>query len=266
MIKRILGLRGPRIPPPRRQALNLIRERLGWRIRDPDLYLLALRHRSAASSHLESFERLELLGDAVLGLVVCEHLYRTRPQEDEGRLTEIKSLVVSKKVLAGLARELGVGQLLEISSEEQASGGRNRDNILGDAMESLLGAYYLDRGLEAVRRFLQQSFLWRIDHLMADSAHLNFKGRLQEYLQAQGDQRRVRYLLKSESGPRHQRLFEVEIKLDRRRYGLAAARSKKEAEQMAARQALERLKQESLETSRSQPPTVGTRHQGSRKK
>lgn len=259
MIRRILGLRGRNLPPPRREALRKIRERLGWRIRDPELYLLALRHRSAAPSHLESFERLELLGDSVLGLIVCEHLYRTRPSEDEGRLTEIKSLIVSKKVLAGVARELGIGELLEMSSDEHATGGRNKENVLGDAMESLLGAYYLDRGLEAVRHFLKQSFLWRIDHLITDSAHLNFKGMLQEHMQSHGDRRSTRYHLKAESGPRHQRLFEVELKLDRKRYGLAAARSKKEAEQMAARQALERLKEEA---SGAAKPKRGGRGRG----
>lgn len=250
MIKRIFGLGDKSLPYSRREALRKIRERLGWRIGNPDLYLLALRHRSAAASHLESFERLELLGDSVLGLIVCEHLYRTRPSEDEGKLTEIKSLVVSKKVLAGVARELGIGELLEMSSDEHATGGRNKENVLGDAMESLLAAYYLDRGLEAVRHFLRQSFLWRIDHLMTNSAHLNFKGMLQEHMQSQGDRRSTRYHLKDESGPRHQRLFEVELKLDRKRYGMAAARSKKEAEQMAARQALERLKEEEMEAAK----------------
>lgn len=244
MIRRILGIGRTRLPHSRRQALQKLRERLGWRIRDEKLYLLALRHRSAASSHLESFERLELLGDAVLGLVVCEHLYHTRPTEDEGRLTEIKSLVVSKKILASLARELGLGELLELSSEEQASGGRNKDNILGDAMESLLAAYYLDRGLAAVRDFLRQSFLWRIDHLITNSVHRNYKGLLQEYMQSHGDRRAIKYHLRSESGPRHQRSFEVELKLDRRRYGLATAGTKKEAEQLAARAALERLSAE----------------------
>ncbi len=244
MIKRLLGLRKNHLSQGRREALRKIRERLGWRVKNPDLYLLALRHRSAAPSHLESFERLELLGDAVLGLVVCEHLYRTRPSEDEGKLTEIKSLIVSKKVLAGVARELGLGELLEMSSEEHATGGRNKENVLGDAMESLLGAYYLDRGLAAVRDFLRQSFLWRIEYLITDSAHLNFKGMLQEYMQTHADRRSARYHLKAESGPRHHRLFEVELKLDRKRYGMAAARSKKEAEQMAAKQTLEKLKEE----------------------
>jgi len=260
LIKRLLGIGRSRLPHSRRQALQKLRERLGWRLRDQNLYLLALRHRSAAPSHLESFERLELLVDAVLGLVVCEHLYHTRPTEDEGRLTEIKSLVVSKKILAGVARELGLGELLELSAEEQASGGRNKDNILGDAMESLLAAYYLDRGLPAVRDFLRQSFLWRIDHLISNSVHRNYKGMLQEYLQSHGDRRAVKYHLRSESGPKHHRSFEVEIKLDRRRYGLATANSKKEAEQMAARAALEKLAAEaSAETDGGGSPNRGRR-------
>jgi ribonuclease-3 len=259
VLRRILGLGRKQWPQGRREALRNIRHRLGWRIRDEELYLMALRHRSAAPSHLESFERLELLGDAVLGLIVCEHLYKTRPSEDEGKLTEIKSLIVSKKILAGVARELGIGELLELSSDEHATGGRNKESILGDAMESLLAAYYLDAGLDAVRHFLQQSFLWRIEYLITDSAHLNFKGMLQEYLQINNDRRSARYSMKAESGPRHQRLFEVELKLDRKRYGMAAGHSKKEAEQMAAREALEKLREEAAAEKPKEKPKKSRR-------
>jgi ribonuclease III len=120
------------LPHGRREALRKIRQRLGWRIRDQQIYLQALRHRSASATHLASNERLELLGDAVLRLLVCEYLYQTRPNDDEGQLTEVLSMIVSKKVLCKVARELGFGELLELSSEESASGGRLKDNILAD--------------------------------------------------------------------------------------------------------------------------------------
>jgi ribonuclease-3 len=244
LISRIFRRRQSEVPHSRREALDKIRERLGWRIKNPQYFLQALKHRSASARHIDSNERLELLGDSVLGLLVCEYLYKTRPRDDEGQLTEVRSLVVSKKILAKLAKELGIGELLELSREEVASGGRFKDSILCDAMESLIGAYYLDSGLKAVREFLQKTLFWQIGHLSTHEAYKNYKGLIQEYMQSRHDTRSVRYTLKSESGAEHNRVFEVELKLSRKRYGLARAGTKKEAEQMAAQQALEKLKSE----------------------
>jgi len=234
----------PHLPHGRREALKKIKQRLGWRIRSKEIYLQALRHRSASATHLASNERLELLGDAVLRLLVCEFLYQTRPNDDEGQLTEILSLIVSKKVLCKVARELGFGELLELSSEESDSGGRLKDNILADSFESMLGAYYLDRGLAAVRDFMVRGFFWRIPHLVSDDSYKNHKGLLQEIMQQYRDDRSVRYSLKSETGPEHSRSYTIELKLSRKRYGLASAPTKKDAEQLASQQAIEKLKAE----------------------
>lgn len=244
MFRTLFSRKHAHLPHGRREALTKIRQRLGWRIRDESLYLQALRHRSASATHLASNERLELLGDAVLRLLVCEYLYRTRPNDDEGQLTEILSLIVSKKVLCRVARELGFGELLELSSDESDSGGRGKDNILADSFESMLGAYYLDGGLAPVREFMVRGFFWRIPHLISDDSFKNHKGLLQEVMQSQRDGRGTRYSLKGESGPEHSRSYTVELKLDRKRYGLATAPTKKDAEQMAAQQAIEKLKAE----------------------
>ncbi|MBI4726812.1 ribonuclease III [candidate division TA06 bacterium] len=245
MLKKIFFRPGQKaLLPERQQALGKIRERLGWKIKNRQYFLQALKHRSVAGRHIDSNERLELLGDSVLGLLVCEYLYITRPKDDEGQLTEVRSLVVSKKILAKLAKELGVGELLEMSREEVASGGRYKDSILCDAMESLIAAYYLDSGLKAVRIFLQKTLFWQITHLSSHEAYKNFKGLLQEYMQSRRDARSVRYNVKADAGPEHHRTFEVELKIARKRYGLARAGTKKEAEQLAAQQTLEKLKTE----------------------
>ena len=244
MFKSLFTSKRPHLSHGRREALKKIKQRLGWRIRNEDIFLQALRHRSASATHLASNERLELLGDAVLRLLVCEYLYRTRPNDDEGQLTEILSLIVSKKVLCRVARELGFGELLELSSDETASGGRGKDNILADSFESMLGAYYLDAGLAPVRDFMVRGFFWRIPHLISDDSYKNHKGLLQEVMQSQRDDRSVRYSLKEESGPEHSRNYTIELKLSRKRYGLATALTKKDAEQLAAQQAIERLKTE----------------------
>lgn len=245
MIRKIFPrLKRKLLPSHRQAALKRIEARLGWKIKDQGLFLQSLRHRSASSSHLESNERMELLGDAVLGLLVCEYLYRTRPRDDEGKLTEIKSLVVSKRILAQVARELGMGEMLELSRDETASGGRAKDSILCDVFESLLAAYYLDSGLDAVRRFLEKGYFWRIEHLITSDSYRNHKGLLQEFMQQHNISQSVRYNLKSEAGPKHNRMFEVELKIGRKRYGMAWGGSKKEAEQSAAQQAVEKLKVE----------------------
>ena len=245
MFKRIFRqTKSADLPHSRQEALKKIKKRLGWRIRDENIYLQSLKHRSASSTHIESNERLELLGDAVLGLLTCEHLYLTRPHDDEGQITEIRSLVVSKKILAVVARELGLGEMLELSSEEMASGGRYKESLLADVFESLIGAYYLDAGLGAVRSFLEKSFFWQIPHIVRDGAYKNYKGLLQEYLQVTHEDRPAKYVLKKPMGPEHHRIYEVELKVGRKKYGSATAPNKKDAEQMAAKEAIEKLKAE----------------------
>ncbi|MCD6334031.1 MAG: hypothetical protein J7M27_01700, partial [Candidatus Latescibacteria bacterium] len=154
--------------------LDRLQARIGHHFLDMRLLLLALKHRSytyARGEHgTESNERLEFLGDSVLDLLVTEHLYRTFPDKREGALTEIRSLVVSKRVLAHKAMELQLGKYLRLNKSESEAGGRMRTSILGDAYEALLGAMYLDAGLKPVREFLKGEILDDVEQFASDEA------------------------------------------------------------------------------------------------
>ncbi len=221
-----------------------LEDRLGYSFSDPALLVQALKHRSYVytvdGEGIESNERLEFLGDAVLDLVVTEYLYRRFQRKREGDLTQIKSLLVSKVVLAEKGRELGLGQYLYLSNEEALAGGRSRTSIVGDAVEAVLGAIYLDGGLEAVQEFVLRRLLSSVEEIVNNGDYLNFKSILLEYTQAEG-RGHPRYLVDSEEGPDHQKVFTVEVLIEGDRMGLGRGRSKKEAQQMAAKEAFKRL-------------------------
>ena len=189
---------------------------------------------------ITSNERLEFLGDAVLDLIVTEDLFRRQPDKREGDLTQIKSLLVSKAVLAEKSRDIGIGDFLCLSREEDLAGGRERTSILGDAFEAVLGALYLDGGLEPSRQFINRHLLSIQDEITSDGTYLNFKSALLEYTQGKGNGH-PRYLVHAEDGPDHRKTFTVEVLVGGDRVGLGQGRSKKEAQQMAAREALEKL-------------------------
>ncbi len=215
-----------------------------YRFKDTDLLDLALRHRSFVYSNEEegitSNERLEFLGDAVLDLIVTEDLFRRHPSKREGELTQIKSLLVSKAVLAQKAREIGIGDFLYLSREEDLAGGRGRTSILGDGFEAVLGAIYLDGGLEPAQGFVTAHLLRNQEEITSDGTYLNFKSALLEHAQSEG-RGHPRYLVHAEEGPDHRKTFTVEVLVAGDRVGLGQGRSKKEAQQMAAREALEHL-------------------------
>jgi len=183
---------------------------------------------------------LEFLGDAVLDLIVTEDLFRRHIDKREGDLTQIKSLLVSKPVLAEKCRDIGIGDFLYLSREEDLSGGRERTSILGDAFEAILGALYLDGGLEPSRQFINRHLLSIQDEITSDGTYLNFKSALLEYTQGEGNGQ-PRYLVHAEDGPDHRKTFTVEVLVAGDRVGIGQGRSKKEAQQMAAREALEKL-------------------------
>lgn len=209
-----------------------------------DLLDLALRHRSHVYANEEegitSNERLEFLGDAVLDLIVTEDLFKRHPGKREGELTQIKSLLVSKAVLAKKSRDIGIGDSMYLSREEDLAGGRGRTSILGDAFEAILGAIYLDGGLEAARDFTNTHLLANQEEITSDGSYLNFKSALLEHTQSEG-RGHPRYLVHAEDGPDHRKTFTVEVLVAGDRVGLGQGRSKKEAQQMAAREALEKL-------------------------
>jgi ribonuclease-3 len=230
------------ISPYRVKTLMDFETRAGIRFRDLRLLDEALTHRSFSSKNedgaVRSNQRLEFLGDSVLGLVVSEDLYRGEPSWREGDLTKRKSILVSKTMLAERGRSLGVGSYLQLSDEELEAGGNERESALADALEAIIGALYVDGGLEAAEDFLKRQLLVPVSSVDVTDEHPNYKSELQEKVQALY---RVhpRYRVTDTEGPDHDKIFTVEVTVLKRVVGVGTGRSKKDAEQMAAREALE---------------------------
>ncbi len=205
---------------------------------------LALTHRSflhhGDAKGRESNERLEYLGDSVLGLVCSEWLYKNRPHEHEGQLTKTKSLLVSKAILSRRALAMGLGRFVLLSHSEVESGGRQRLSILADTFEAVIGAIYLDQGLDAARQFITTWLLNEAESILADRRHTNYKSLLQEYVQSHFRTHPV-YRIRAETGPDHLKIFTVEVMVGSRLLGQGRGQNKKEAEQSAARDALDRV-------------------------
>jgi ribonuclease-3 len=204
------------------------------------LLVHALTHRSwcAEQPGDESNERLEFLGDAVLGVVVTDHLFSAFPDLPEGQLAKARAAVVSSTTLAEVGLELGVGLDLRLGKGEDASGGREKASILADAVEAVLGAMYLDGGVEPVRRLVLEQLSERIDQAAERPGDKDFKTRLQEVAAHDGFTPPV-YAL-TESGPDHHKRFHATVAVGGERLGAGTGTSKKEAEQKAARAAYQR--------------------------
>lgn len=213
---------------------------LGHHFGDQRLFRLALTHRSVSADDptRNDNERLEFLGDAVLQLVVTDLLFRAYPQLSEGQLAKVRAAVVSRPTLAALARSLGVGEHVELAPGEERSGGRGKDSILADAVEALIGAIYLDSGLEAARSVIESLWSDVIAERAKSPGVKDYKTRLQEHLARDG--RKPTYRVDGE-GPDHDRTFTALVSVDGSDLGTGAGRSKKAAEQAAAEQALSRL-------------------------
>jgi ribonuclease-3 len=223
---------------------------LGWTFADESLLELALTHRSYCAEHGldDSNERLEFLGDSVLGFVVTSFAYHEYPSLPEGELAKLRAVVVSSETLARLARDLELGAALRLGKGEDASGGRAKPSILADAMEAVIAAVYLDGGLEAARAVVLGAFEATIREQAAGPGGGDYKTRLQE-LAAQLVDQLPRYHVRHE-GPDHSKQFFASVLLRGRTYGTGEGRSKKAAEQDAARQAWERLQRESRSATR----------------
>ncbi len=226
-------------------SLNEMEYLIGYRFKDPLLLVQALKHRSYAYIYDEgeesSNERLEFLGDSVLNLVVTDYLYAKLPSEKEGKLSQLRSLLVSKKFLSSKAKEIGLGNYLLLSEAESASGGRQRTSILSDTMEALIGAIYLDGGFDRAEHFLRKCVLKDINRLIRDEKFVNYKSMLLEYTQGKHG-KQPEYSVRSEEGPEHRKVFTVDAYLDGKRLGIGRGESKKEAQQMAAKEALRKLR------------------------
>ena len=220
---------------------------IGYRFRNISLLQNALTHSSYANERwhnsLLSNERLEFLGDSILGMAVAEYLFRNFPDRPEGELTRMRADMVCEKTLAAVANRIGLGQHLLLGHGEEQGGGRSRDSILADAVESVIAASFLDGGMEAALKFVQQFILVEVPVNRLHNA--DYKTALQELVQQRKNQV-LTYALVGQSGPDHDKQFEVEVSLNGKVVGHGSGRSKKRAEQDAARAAMEKLFPESV--------------------
>jgi ribonuclease-3 len=209
---------------------------LGYQFSDLHLLQEALTHASGADHRLTSNERLEFLGDAILGAVVCDLLFRKFPEYLEGELTKIKSIVVSRHTCAKISQDLGIDEFL-VMGKGMGSRSQTPVSMLADVFESLIGAIYLDGGMEAAREFVVRHIEPEIDAAVDVGNGLNYKSNLQQFAQREYGATPT-YLLLDEKGPDHSKCFKISARIGERRYAPAWGRTKKEAEQRAALNAL----------------------------
>ena len=234
-------------PPPRpntKVSRSTIEEWVGRPVDDLFLYRRALTHRSVLRVHpasaLQSNERLEFLGDALLDVFVGEVLYERFPDRDEGALTRLRARLVSERPLAAYARRMDLGAHLLMSDNAAQDEGRDNPSILADAFEAFVGAVYLDQGFETSRSFVQDQVLASLDLQEIAQQDENYKSQLLERMQAEGHPQPT-YRVVEESGPSHDKTFTVEVQVGNASFEQGTAGSKQEAEQQAARRTLERI-------------------------
>ena len=221
--------------------MTTLEEKLGYEFQQIALLENALTHSSCANEsrgRLQSNERLEFLGDSILGMVVAEHLYRNHPDLPEGDLTRTRSALVCEESLVEVARELNLGKYLHLGKGEEAGGGRHRPSIQADAVEAVLAAVYLDGGIGSVRKIIKRYILCR--EIEGLTSPRDYKTALQELIQRESGQM-LKYRLTGSEGPDHDKRFFVEVDLNGAMIGTGKGHSKKEAEQMAAKAAIAKL-------------------------
>ena len=220
-----------------------LQAKLEYRFHDRALLLTALSHSSYAnenkSAGLSSNERLEFLGDSVLGQVVSSHLYLSYPKMPEGQMTRLRAELVCEQSLYEVAKALGLGTFIRLGKGEEHTGGRQRESILADAVEALIAAQYLDGGIAVATSFINKYILSKLD-TMETHAMSDYKTALQEIVQRKAGQSLI-YELLSESGPDHQKSFSMQVLLNDKAIGIGYGHTKKEAEQYAAKNGLEEI-------------------------
>ena len=221
--------------------MNSLEKAIGYSFKNRELLEQALTHSSYANERdTVSYERLEFLGDSILGWIAADHLYRNTVNMSEGKMTRLRAEHVCEQALYPVAVKLGIGEHLRLSKGEELSGGRSRVSILADTVEALIAAIYLDGGLEAARKFVFDHVL-DIADLTGDVSHTDYKSELQELVQKDAGGT-VEYSLVSQSGPDHDKRFVFSVAVNGKPLGSGEGRSKKEAEQAAAEKALDALK------------------------
>jgi len=229
--------------------LSDIQLRIAYTFQDVELLERALTHKSYANENRVPYhnERMEFLGDAVLSLVVSEYLMKACPDSTEGDLSRFRAAVVSEPALAAVSREIGLGDYLLLGKGEDQTGGRNKDSLLADCLEALIASVYLDAGIDSAEAFVIRVFEALIRKTCSSGGSLDYKTELQELCQERLKQL-PEYRVVSETGPDHQKQFNMEVWIKGQLSGRGVGKSKKEAEQRAAREALEKL------SGRSQEP------------
>lgn len=221
--------------------MQTLQNKLDYTFRSRGLIQTALTHSSYANEHrCQSNERLEFLGDSVLGMVVAAHLYSRFPELPEGRMTRLRAELVCEQSLWPVAASLGFGEYLRLGKGEELSGGRERHSILADCVEAVIAAMYLDGGYEVAESFIKKHILSQLDEGMPKTVD-DCKTELQELVQQKPNQT-LSYICVEESGPDHMKSFTFEAQLNGRGIGRGSGRTKKEAEQNAAKRALEELR------------------------
>jgi len=233
-------------------TLQQCEELMGYHFNDSGLLALSLTHASVAPTRVQSNERMEFLGDAVLGLVVCSTLYERHCDLMEGEMTRIKSAVVSRQTCAAVAEKLGLGPSLLLGKGMSASSGLP-PSVAAALFEAVIGAIYLDGGLEPAREFILRCITQHLDAALLDEHQRNYKSLLQQFSQRRWS-RTPEYQVLDEKGPDHSKCFEISVSIDGRNFPSAWGKNKKEAEQLAAKRALDELQQNPKETS---PPPLG---------
>ena len=234
--KKYSELHTPPISSDRRKELQLFERQAAIKFRRLELLNLAFAHRSYANETQEQFdnnEKLEFLGDSVLGLVVAEYLFEQLSDRAEGDLAKIKSFVVSEDSLAEIARKLKVDNFILIGKGEEYSGGRTKKALLADAMEAIIGAYFIDSGFRASRKFILRYLIPEINKVLENRHKKDYKTLLQELVQ-KTYKTYPRYSLVKKTGPEHSKTFWIEVAVENETYGPGTGKNKKEAEQNAA--------------------------------
>lgn len=232
----------------RKTALSSLAEHLELDFKNPDLLDESLTHSSYVNEREKGAchdnEALEFLGDAVLGIVVSHHLYHQFPSQPPGHYSALKAALVNKATLAECARTISLGNYVRLGHGEELSNGRERESVLANALEALIGAIFLDGGLTAARKFVLRLIAPCLDKLVQEEVQRDSKSLLQSITQ---DRYKTlpTYRVVSETGPDHKRSFEVELSINGKTYGKGTGRSKKAAEQKAAKEALHKLEDDS---------------------
>lgn len=226
-----------------KESLHLFEENIGYCFKNKNNLILALTHSSYANENREmkllSNERLEFLGDSVLGLSISEKIYIKYSNLSEGELTKVRANIVCEPSLVKCSNNIGIYKFILLGKGEELTGGRKRVSLLSDAFEAVIGAIYMDGGLEVAKEFVYRQMDALVDECAKGSIAMDYKTQLQEVIQKKGD-KRISYEIVHEKGPDHDKLFVANVKLGETVIGTGEGKSKKEAEQNAARIALEK--------------------------